>query len=82
MRRKTSNIINTPVFSSSLSVVISLSLVLFIIGLLSLILLNTNRLSNYAKENIGFVIMLFVKSSEEKMREQAEIYKEVMNDKN
>ena len=31
---------------------------------------------------IGFVIMLFVKSSEEKMREQAEIYKEVMNDKN
>ena len=58
MRRKTYNIINTPVFSSSLSVVISLSLVLFIIGLLSLILLNTNRLSNYAKENIGFVIML------------------------
>ena len=58
MRRKKSNIINTPVFSSSLSVVISLSLVLFIIGLLSLILLNANRLSNYAKENIGFVIML------------------------
>ena len=58
MRREKSNIINTPVFSSSLSVVISLSLVLFIIGLLSLILLNANRLSNYAKENIGFVIML------------------------
>ena len=31
---------------------------------------------------LGFIIMLFVKSSEEKMREQAEIYKEVMNEKN
>jgi cell division transport system permease protein len=38
--------------------VISLSLVLFVIGLLGLVLINAQRLSNYVKENIGFTIML------------------------
>jgi len=46
------------IFSSSASVVISLSLVLFVIGLLGLVLINAQRLSNYVKENIGFTIML------------------------
>tara|TARA_B100000214_G_scaffold120246_1_gene85069 strand:+ start:4997 stop:5875 length:879 start_codon:yes stop_codon:yes gene_type:complete len=46
------------IISSSTSVVISLSLVLFIIGLLALILINTQRLTDYIKENIGFTIML------------------------
>ncbi|MEE2953835.1 MAG: permease-like cell division protein FtsX [Bacteroidota bacterium] len=58
MQTEKSKIINIKILSSSFSVVISLSLVLFIIGVLSLILLNANRLSNYAKENIGFIIML------------------------
>ena len=44
--------------SSSASVVISLSLVLFVIGLLGLVLINAQRLSNYVKENVGFTIML------------------------
>jgi cell division transport system permease protein len=38
--------------------VISLSLVLFVIGLLGLVLINAQRLSNYVKENIGFTIMI------------------------
>ena len=46
------------IISSSASVVVSLSLVLFVIGLLSLVVLNSQKLSNYVKENIGFTIML------------------------
>lgn len=46
------------IISSSTSVVISLSLVLFIIGVLTLILINTQKLTDYIKENIGFTIML------------------------
>ena len=46
------------IISSSASVVISLSLVLFIVGLLGLVLINAQRLSDYVKENIGFTIML------------------------
>lgn len=52
------------IWSSSSSVVISLSLVLFIIGLLGLVLINAQRLSNYVKENIGFTIMLKENTSE------------------
>ena len=57
---KTSNntSLNRRILSSSASVVISLSLVLFVIGLLGLVLINAQRLSNYVKENIGFTIML------------------------
>jgi len=50
--------LNMKIISSSASVIISLSLVLFVVGLLSLILLNTQKLSDYIKENIGFTIML------------------------
>ena len=50
--------LNRRLFSSSASVVISLSLVLFVIGLLALVLINAHRLSNYVKENIGFTVML------------------------
>ena len=46
------------IISSSASVVISLSLVLFVVGLLGLVLINAQRLSDYVKENIGFTIML------------------------
>ena len=50
--------LNRRILSSSASVVISLSLVLFVIGLLGIFLINAQRLSNYVKENIGFTIML------------------------
>jgi len=50
--------LNRRIISSSVSVVISLSLVLFVIGLLSLLLINAQRISNYLKENIGMTIML------------------------
>jgi cell division transport system permease protein len=44
--------------SSYLSTVVSMSLVLFLLGLMGLLLLNANRLSRYVKENIGFSVVL------------------------
>lgn len=44
--------------TASASTVISISLVLFMLGILGLVLVNAQRLSNYVKENIGFTVML------------------------
>jgi cell division transport system permease protein len=58
MRNKKNKSLNKKIVSSSVSVIISLSLVLFVVGLLSLVLINAQKLSNYVKENIGFSIMV------------------------
>ena len=58
MKTGKNNSLYNSLLSSSASVVISLSLVLFIVGLLGLVLINAQRLSNYVKENVGFTIML------------------------
>lgn len=58
MRNKKNKLLNKKIVSSSVSVIISLSLVLFVVGLLSLVLINAQKLSNYVKENIGFSIMI------------------------
>lgn len=44
--------------SSYISTVISMSLVLFMLGLLGMILLHAKRLSDHVKENIGFSVIL------------------------
>jgi cell division transport system permease protein len=44
--------------NSYVSTVVSISLVLFMLGLMGLLLLNANRLSRYMKENIGFSVVL------------------------
>ena len=44
--------------SSYFSTIVSISLVLFMLGLVGLIMLNTKKLSDYVKENIGFSIIL------------------------
>ena len=41
-----------------MSIVISMSLVLFILGILGFLLINANRLSNHVKQNIGFSVMI------------------------
>src|SRR3972149_8894842 len=46
------------VASSSVTTVISLSLVLFLLGLLGLIVLSAKKVSQHVKENIGFQIYL------------------------
>jgi cell division transport system permease protein len=58
MNKRKNKSLNRRIISSSVSVIISLSLVLFVIGLLSLVLINAQRLSNYVKENVGFSIMI------------------------
>ena len=58
MNTKKNKNLNRKIISSSASVVISLSLVLFVVGILALFLINTQKLTNYIKENIGFTIML------------------------
>ena len=44
--------------SSYFTVIVSISLVLFMLGLQGLILLQAQKLSNYVKENIGFTVIL------------------------
>lgn len=46
------------IWSSNVTSVVSISLVLFMLGLLGLILLYANALSGYVKENIGFTIYM------------------------
>ena len=43
---------------SYLSVTVSISLVIYMLGLISLLVINAGRLSDYAKENIGFSVIL------------------------
>lgn len=47
--------------SGNISIVVSISLVLFILGIIGLLVLNTYKLSNYVKENIG--VSIFLKDS-------------------
>ncbi|MAY84658.1 MAG: cell division protein FtsX [Flavobacteriales bacterium] len=50
---------STPkVRTTYISTIISTSLVLFLLGLLAMMLINANALSNYVKENIGFSMYL------------------------
>ncbi len=44
--------------SSYATTTISIALVLFLLGIIGLLLLNAQRLSNYVKENIGFTILI------------------------
>jgi cell division transport system permease protein len=44
--------------SSYLSTIISVSLVLFMLGLLGLVILHTKKLGDYVKENIGLTVIL------------------------
>jgi cell division transport system permease protein len=44
--------------TSSVTVVISLALVLFMLGLLGLVIINAKKLSNHIKENVGFQVVL------------------------
>lgn len=46
------------IFKSYLTSTISISMVLFLIGMLGVVLLNAGRLSRYVRENIGFSLIL------------------------
>ncbi len=46
------------IFKSYLTSTISISMILFLIGVLGLVLLNAERLAKYVRENIGFTLVL------------------------
>lgn len=46
------------IFTSHLTSVISITLVIFLLGVVGVLLMSANRLSTYVKENIGFSIIL------------------------
>ena len=58
MARQEDKFYNRKIRTSHFSTVISITLVLLMLGLLGLLLLHTKKLSDYAKENIGFSIMI------------------------
>jgi len=58
MARQEDKFYNRRIRTSHFSTVVSITLVLFMLGLLGLLLLHTHKLSDYAKENIGFSIMI------------------------
>ena len=58
MNKKSNSLLKLRLITSSASIVISLSLVLYVIGLLAYILVNTNSFSKKIKENITFSILL------------------------
>ncbi len=44
--------------TSYITTVVSITLVLFILGLMGILILNSKKLSNYVKENIGFSVII------------------------
>ena len=49
---------NNKLVGSYTSITISISLVIFMLGLIGLLLINAKKLSDYAKENLGFSVIL------------------------
>lgn len=58
MKQLDKKIANWQLHGSYITSVISISLVLFLLGLLFFLMQNVNRISNYVRENIGFAVML------------------------
>lgn len=58
MKVKDNRITRRQLTSSYITSVISIALVLFLLGLVGLLILNTRKLSDYVKENIGFAVIL------------------------
>jgi len=58
MNKKEKRISSRQLRSSYITTVISISLVLFVIGLVGLLVLNTHKISRHVKENIGITVFL------------------------
>lgn len=58
MKKRRLQKLNNRVFRSYLSATVSITLVLFLVGLMSLLVVNVDRLSDYVRENIGFTLIL------------------------
>ena len=68
MKNKESGFSKTRLRSSYLTLVISVSLVLFLLGILGLVLINAKELSDYFRESLSFSVMLNDDSKEADIR--------------
>lgn len=64
------------IFRSYLTSTISISMVLFLIGMLGVVLLNAERLAKYVRENIGFTLVLNDDVQENEIADLQKILKE------
>ena len=58
MKKRKSQKFKRRVFKSYFGATVSISLVLFLIGIFTLLMLNADKLSDYVRENIGFTLIL------------------------
>ncbi len=58
MAKNISKIVIRRLRSSYITTIVSVSLVLFMLGLMGVLIINARRLSNYVRENIGFTVVL------------------------
>ncbi|MGQ8337272.1 cell division protein FtsX [Sunxiuqinia sp. A32] len=58
MKKKRPARLKRRLFKSYLTTTVSITLVLFLVGVMSLLLLNAGRLSEYVREHVGFTLML------------------------
>lgn len=65
MGKSEANVLNRRLLRSYFSTILSISIVLFFIGLAGLLVLNANSVSNYFKENIEISVILSVETEQE-----------------
>jgi cell division transport system permease protein len=58
MKKNKPGKLNNRIFTSYISSTVSITLVLFLLGMLFLILLNAGRLTDYVREKIGFTVVI------------------------
>ena len=68
MKKRGTEFSKTKLRSSYLTLVISVSLVLFLVGILGLLLINARELSDYLRESLSFSIMLDDQAKEADIR--------------
>jgi cell division transport system permease protein len=68
VKKKENGLSKTKLRSSYLTVVVSLSLVLFLLGVLGFVLINARELSDYFRESLSFAVMLHDDAKEADIR--------------
>lgn len=68
MKKKATELNKTRLRSSYLTLVVSISLVLFLLGVLGLVLINARELSDYFRESLSFSVMLDDEAKEADIR--------------
>jgi cell division transport system permease protein len=58
MKKKQPGVLRNSIFTSYISSTVSITLVLFLLGILFLIILNAGRLTEYVREKIGFTVVV------------------------